>query len=434
MRSPSPVPLPPNSCDALLLVSFGGPEGPDDVMPFLENVVRGKNVPRERLLEVAQHYELFDGVSPINGQYRALLAALVAELNAQGPQLPVYWGNRNWHPMLADAIGQMAEDGVRRALAFVTSPFGSYPGCRQYLEDIERARQEVGPTAPTDRQAPAVLQSSRLHRADGRTSRGRMERDSARATRSGTPALHRAQHSGRDGRAFALRTPVARGVSVGASAVACGIAKSPNLQISKSGMPKPRLPKPQRAASQPLARARHPRPYPPIARRRQSKTSSSCPSASWPNTWKSSTISTSKSPALCDELGINMVRAGVVANHPRLVQMIRELVVERLDPASPRLALGPTAPGPTSAPPTAVGRRAGSSFWSAAIRTFRHTRLPSRIAQSHDAPNVFLSCSRNFAFSWSVSTAFPSLDTFRRMGDTLGRRESLTLSCKEFLS
>ena len=98
----------PGDYDALLLLSFGGPEGPDDVMPFLENVVRGKDVPRQRLLEVARHYERFDGVSPINGQNRALLAALVAELNANGPQLPVYWGNRNWHPLLDDAVAQMA--------------------------------------------------------------------------------------------------------------------------------------------------------------------------------------------------------------------------------------------------------------------------------------------------------------------------------------
>ena len=151
MRSdpPSTFHLPPySSYDALLVVSFGGPEGPDDVLPFLENVVRGKDVPRGRLLEVARRYELFDGLSPSNSQNRALLTALVGQLNAQGPQLPVYWGNRNWHPLLVDTIRQMAEDGVQHALALVTSAFGSYPGCRQYLEDIQRARHEVGPTAP----------------------------------------------------------------------------------------------------------------------------------------------------------------------------------------------------------------------------------------------------------------------------------------------
>ena len=145
---PSALRPPPSDYDALLLVSFGGPEGPDDVMPFLENVVRGKDVPRERLLAVARQYESFGGCSPANDQSRALLAAIVGQLNAHGPRLPVYWGNRNWHPLLDDAVGQMAEDGVRHALAFVTSAFGSYPTCRQYLEDIERTRAAVGPDAP----------------------------------------------------------------------------------------------------------------------------------------------------------------------------------------------------------------------------------------------------------------------------------------------
>ena len=100
------------------------------------------------MLEVAQHYELFSGVSPLNGEIRALLAKLVQELNVHGPQLPVYWGNRNWHPLLTDAVQQMADDGIQHALAFVTSAFGSYSGCRQYREDIARARQEVGAEAP----------------------------------------------------------------------------------------------------------------------------------------------------------------------------------------------------------------------------------------------------------------------------------------------
>lgn len=136
------------SYDALLVVSFGGPEGPDDVMPFLENVTRGKNVPRERLLEVAEHYYHFGGVSPINQQNRELIAALQLELSLHGPRLPVYWGNRNWHPLLSDTIRQMRSDGIRRAAALVTSAFSSYSGCRQYRENIEHARQLVGVDAP----------------------------------------------------------------------------------------------------------------------------------------------------------------------------------------------------------------------------------------------------------------------------------------------
>jgi len=129
--------------DALLIVSFGGPEKRDDVIPFLENVLRGRNVPRERMLEVAEHYYHFGGRSPINDQNRALIHALRPAV-----KLPIYWGNRNWHPMLADTLRQMRDDGVKRAVAFVTSAFGSYSGCRQYIDNIQRARAEVGEGAP----------------------------------------------------------------------------------------------------------------------------------------------------------------------------------------------------------------------------------------------------------------------------------------------
>lgn len=125
--------------EAILLVSFGGPEGRDDVIPFLENVLRGRNVPRERMLEVAGHYNHFGGVSPINGHNRALLDALRQLLAREGPHLPVYWGNRNWHPLLADTMAQMRADGIHRAYAFVTSAFSSYSGCRQYRENIVAA-------------------------------------------------------------------------------------------------------------------------------------------------------------------------------------------------------------------------------------------------------------------------------------------------------
>jgi len=134
--------------DAFLLVSFGGPEGPDDVMPFLRNVTRGRAVPEERLAAVAEHYYEFGGVSPINQQCRDLLAAVRADFTASGLALPVYWGNRNWSPYLADTVRAMADDGVRRAVAFVTSAYSSYSSCRQYLDDIERARAAVGPRAP----------------------------------------------------------------------------------------------------------------------------------------------------------------------------------------------------------------------------------------------------------------------------------------------
>jgi protoporphyrin/coproporphyrin ferrochelatase len=136
------------SYDAFLLVSFGGPEGPDDVIPFLENVTRGRGVPRQRLEQVAQHYYRFGGVSPINQRCRDLLGAIEKDFAGGGIELPVYWGNRNWEPYLADTVAAMAADGRQHAVAFVTSAYSSYSGCRQYLEDIEQARAQVGPRAP----------------------------------------------------------------------------------------------------------------------------------------------------------------------------------------------------------------------------------------------------------------------------------------------
>lgn len=164
--------------DALLVVSFGGPEKPEDVMPFLENVVRGRGVPRARLLEVEAHYRSFGGVSPINRQCRELIAALDVDL-------PVYWGNRNWHPFLEDTLREMAADGIRKAAAFVTAAYDSYSSCRQYLDDIALARANV-PEAPevvklrhyfdhpgfiaamTDHARAALERLSEEHRRDAR--------------------------------------------------------------------------------------------------------------------------------------------------------------------------------------------------------------------------------------------------------------------------
>lgn len=134
--------------DAILIVAFGGPEKPEDVLPFLENVTRGRNVPRQRLLAVAEHYNQLGGASPINAQVRRLIQDLATQLKSQNIPLPLYWGNRNWHPFLADTIGRMADDGVRRGLALVLSAHSSYSSCRQYLENIEEARQAVAPRAP----------------------------------------------------------------------------------------------------------------------------------------------------------------------------------------------------------------------------------------------------------------------------------------------
>ena len=140
--------FPATHFDAILIVSFGGPEGMDDVIPFLENVTRGRGIPRERLEEVAHHYELFDGVSPINAQNRTLIEALRPKLAAHGIDLPIYLGNRNWNPLLADTLRQMADDGIERGLAFFTSAYSSYSGCRQYRENLYVAQEDVGAHAP----------------------------------------------------------------------------------------------------------------------------------------------------------------------------------------------------------------------------------------------------------------------------------------------
>ena len=134
--------------DAVLIVSFGGPEGPSDVEPFLARVTAGREIPSERLAAVARQYHHFGGVSPLNAQCRRLRTALARRLAAEGHDLPVYWGNRNWTPFLADTVAEMASAGHRRALAVVTSAYSSYSGCRQYLDDIEAARAAVGEAAP----------------------------------------------------------------------------------------------------------------------------------------------------------------------------------------------------------------------------------------------------------------------------------------------
>jgi ferrochelatase len=138
----------PRTIDAILLLSFGGPEGPEEVMPFLRNVTRGRGIPEERLLSVAEHYQHFGGVSPINDQNRALIAAVREEFDRAGIDLPIYWGNRNWSPYVEDAVRQMRDDGIRRALVLATSATRSFSGCRQYRNDMARAQEATGAGAP----------------------------------------------------------------------------------------------------------------------------------------------------------------------------------------------------------------------------------------------------------------------------------------------
>jgi ferrochelatase len=331
-----------SSFDAVLLVSFGGPERREDVLPFLQNVVRGKDVPRERLLQVADRYELFDGVSPINAQNRALLAVVIGELNACGLQLPVYWGNRNWHPLLADTVQAMADDGVRHALALVTSAFGSYPSCRQYLEDLSAARDQAGAGAPQiDKLRFYYNHPGFIEAAADRVATAL---DEIPAERRSQARLVYSAHS--IPVAMAERSPYERQLRETCRLVSERVGTQANVgpipwdlvYQSRSGPP-----------SQPWL-------GPDIGERvRQLHEEGVEDVAVVPIGFLVEHMEVIydldvEVGQLCDELGMNMVRAAVVGCHPRFVRMIRELIVERLDPGAPRLALGPDGPWPDDCP------------------------------------------------------------------------------------
>jgi len=313
--------------DALLIVSFGGPEKSEDVLPFLERVTGGKNVPRERLAEVAEHYALFGGASPSNSQLRALLASLVARLNAKGPHLTVYWGNRHSHPLLADTLLDMAEDGVCRALAFVTSAFGSYAGCRAYLEAIERARQEVGAGAPAVDKLrlfynhPAFVEAVADRAAEALGRLPEPERAEARLvfTAHSLPAAM--------ARASAYESQVAESCRLVAERLARDAWDL--CYQSRSGPPS------QPWLGQELGQQ--------IVTWRQAGQLESLvlvPIGFLMENMELVYDLDVEIASLCEQLGIRMVRAAAVGNHPALVEMIRLLVEERLEPGKPRLAMG----------------------------------------------------------------------------------------------
>ena len=334
-----------HSYDALLIVSFGGPNGPDDVLPFLENVLRGRKVPRERMLEVAEHYYHLGGRSPINEQNRALIAALESELSKHGPKLPVYWGNRNWHPLLADTLRQMMGDGVHRALAFVTSAFSSYSGCRQYREDIARAQEAVAaerePIASGNAplQAPPAVDKLRVFFNHPGFIEPMIQR--TREALNHVPAERR-EHAQLVFTAHSIPQSMAEGCRYemhfreASRLVAEGLGCNDwrLAYQSRSGPPHQRWLEPDIGDLLEQSRVSG------IERR---------DTVIVPIGFISDHMEVLydldiETRQLCERLGINMVRAGTVGTHPRFVRMIRELILERMSNAPERLALGSLGP------------------------------------------------------------------------------------------
>jgi len=319
--------------DAILVTSFGGPERPDDVMPFLENVLRGKNVPRERMLEVAEHYYHFAGKSPINDQNRQLIAALEEELVQHGPRLPVYWGNRNWHPMLTDTLRQMKTDGVSRALAFVTSAYSSYSSCRQYREDIARAQEVVG------EDAPVVDKIRAFHNHPGFVE---AVVDRLRQALAKIPE---------DRREAAQLIYTAHSIPL-AMAQGCDYEKqlkeTGRLVAEELGHKEWRLVYQSRSgpASQPWLEPDILDCLREIKAREGSSDVVIAPIGFVSDHMEILFDLDTQARELCAELGLHMVRAETVGTHPRFIRMIRELIRERLDQGQPRLALGALGPRP----------------------------------------------------------------------------------------
>lgn len=337
-----PAQVPRATYDALIVVSFGGPEGMSDVIPFLENVLRGRNVPRERMLAVARHYEIFGGVSPINEQNRRLIAALNQEFAANGPQIPIYFGNRNWHPLLPDTLRQMQTDGVKKALAFVTSAYSSYSSCRQYLENIEAARDSLGPDAPEVDKLRAFYNHPEFIRANVE----RIEAALAKLpeTRRGSAHLVFTAHS--IPAAMAVNCDYQRQLEEAARLVIQELDEGKTARRdyslayqSRSGPP-----------SQPWLE-------PDISDHlRVLKEANVQDVVLSPIGFVSDHMEVlydldHEAKELAHQLGMNFTRAATAGSHPAFVKMIRELVLERMDQTTARRFLGTNGPRPDRCEP-----------------------------------------------------------------------------------
>jgi protoporphyrin/coproporphyrin ferrochelatase len=304
--------------DALLIVSFGGPEKREDVIPFLENVLRGRNVPRERMLAVAEHYYHFDGRSPINDQNRALIDALKPVV-----KLPIYWGNRNWHPLLADTMRQMHDHGIKRAIAFVTSAFGSYSGCRQYIEDIERARATLQNALRIDKIRPFSAHPKFLEAMTDRVRAALAELPHGRLvfTAHSVPV------------SMAESSPYVRELEQACAAVASAVGRAEWKLVyqSRSGPPGQPWLEPDIGAY--LRENRSDVVVVPIG-------------------FLSDHMEViydldTEARAVCEELGVKMIRAGTAGTHPAMIEMIAELIETEPAPCAEGCCAAPRRPSVT---------------------------------------------------------------------------------------
>jgi len=310
--------------DALLLVSFGGPERPDDVLPFLENVTRGRGIPRERLREVGEHYFSFGGRSPINDQCRAFLAAVHADLTAHGIDIPLYWGNRNWDPYLGETLARMRSDGVRRVAAFVTSAYSSYSGCRQYREDLFDAVQALDDPPRVDKlrhyfNHPGFVSACVDSTVAAMESLPRAERDSARlvfVTHSIPSGM--ADTAGPVGGAYVDQHRSAAGLVAAGVRAATGLPAEWDLvYCSRSGSPEAAWLEPD--VNDHLAALR---------------ASGTTAVVTVPIGFVSDHMEVvydldTEAAATAARLGLTMRRAGTAGTHAAFVSVVRDLLVER---------------------------------------------------------------------------------------------------------
>lgn len=321
----------PPPYDAVLFVAFGGPEGPADVQPFLENVLRGRNVPRERMQEVAEHYQQFGGVSPLNQQMRALIAAVTPELRAHGIDLPIYWGNRNWHPLLPDVLREMTAAGVRRALAFVVAAYSSYSSCRQYRENIAAAQQAAGEAAPqVDKirvfyNHPDFIAANVDHLEQALAKFGGARQEVHVAFTAHSIPRSMAETS-------LYEQQLLEACRLTADAAGVPPDRWELVYQSRSGRPQDPWLEPDILDH---LRDLH-------QRGRQHV-------VILPIGFLSDHLEVLydldvEARQLADQLGSHMVRAATVGTHPRLVTMIRKLIQERLDPTTPKEAVGRYGP------------------------------------------------------------------------------------------